>query len=90
MQVTNELSKSEATGYVDETVGDNLYGQIVTFNRNGCKWGWRRRIQVETERIPASDQTRIVYSLRVGFGRFTPTGAASGMEWADEVYYINL
>jgi hypothetical protein len=84
------LSKSEATGYVDETAGDNLYGQIVTFNRNGCKWGWRRRIQMETERIPSSDQTRIVYSLRVGFGRFTPTGAASGIEWADEVYYINL
>ncbi len=84
------LSKSEATGYVDETVGDNLYGQILTFNRNGCKWGWRRRIQVETERIPSSDQTRIVYSLRVGFGRFYPTGAASGIEWADEVYYINL
>ena len=84
------LSKSEATGYVDETAGDNLYGQIVTFNRNGCTWGWRRRVQMETERLPASDQTRIVYSLRVGFGRFTPTGAASGMEWADEVYYINL
>lgn len=84
------LSKSEATGYVDETAGDNLYGQIVTFNRNGCKWGWRRRVQVETERIPSSDQTRIVYSLRVGFGRYTPTGADSGIEWADEVYYINL
>ena len=84
------LGKSEATGYVDETVGDNLYGQIVTFNRNGCKWGWRRRVKVETERIPSSDQTRIVYSLRLGLGRFTPTGAASGIEWADEVYYINL
>ena len=45
---------------------------------------------METERIPSSDQTRIVYSLRVGFGRFTPTGADSGIEWADEVYYINL
>ncbi len=85
------LSKSQATGYVDEdTPGNNLYGQIVTFNRNGCKWGWRRRVQIETERIPATDQNRIVYSLRAGFGRFTPTGAASGIEWADVVYYINL
>ena len=87
---TIALYKSENTGYIDETLADNTYGQIVTFNRNGCKWGWRRRIQVETERIPSSDQTRIVYSLRVGFGRFTPTGAASGIEWADEVYYIQL
>lgn len=84
------MGKSEATGYVDETPGDNLYGQILTFNRNGCKWGWRRRVQMETERIITTDQTRIVYSLRVGFGRFTPTGAASGIEWADETYYINL
>lgn len=84
------MGKSENTGYVDETPGDNLYGQIVTFNRNGLKWGWRRHVKVETERIPSSDQTRIIYSLRLGLGRFTPTGADSGIEWADEVYYINL
>jgi type IV pilus assembly protein PilY1 len=28
--------------------------------------------------------------LRVGFGRFSPTGAASGIEAADVVYYIAL
>jgi len=79
------LKKAEATGYVDETAGDNLYGQLVTFNRNGCKWGWRRRVQVESERIPSSDQTRIVYSLRVALGIFSPTGAVSGIESVDEV-----
>ncbi len=85
------LKKTTANGYVDDdTPANNLYGQIVTFNRNGCKWGWRRRVQVETERLVATDQNRIVYSLRAGFGRFTPTGAESGMEWADVVYYINV
>lgn len=85
------LKKSETTGYVDEdTAGDNLYGQIVTFNVNGFKWGWRRRVQIETVREPETDQTRIVYSLRVGFGRFSPTGAVSGIEAADEVYYIGI
>lgn len=85
------LKKSETTGYVDaDTAGDNLYGQIVTFNRNAFKWGWRRRIKVETERVPKYDQTYITSSLRLGFGRFSPTGAASGIEAADTVYYINI
>jgi hypothetical protein len=85
------LKKAEATGFVDATTpADNVYGQMVTFNVNGCKWGWRRRIQMMTQLLPATDQTRIVYSLRLGFGRFTPTAAASGIEWADEVYYLSL
>jgi len=45
---------------------------------------------VETERLPATDQTRLVYSLRLGFGRFTPTGAASGIEAAAILRNISL
>lgn len=85
------LKKSTTTGFVDaDTAGNNLYGQIISFNRRGAKVGWRRRVKLESERIPATDQTRIVYSLRMGFGRFYPAGAASGIEWADAVYYIGL
>lgn len=85
------LKKSGTDGKVDaDTAGNNLYGQIVTFNRNGLKWGWRRRVRVETERVPKTDQTYITSSLRLGLGRFTPTGAVDGIEWADTVYYINI
>ncbi len=85
------LKKSSTLGTVDaDTAGDNLYGSIVTFNRNGLKWGWRRRIKVETEREPKTDQTYITSSLRLGLGRFSPTGAVGGIEWADVVYYINI
>lgn len=85
------IKKTDATGSYDaDTAGNNLYGQLVSFNRRGLKVGWRRRVKVETERIPATDQSRIVYSLRMGLGRFSPTGAASGIEWADTVYYINI
>jgi hypothetical protein len=73
-----------------QTGSNNVKGQVVTFNRNGCVVGNRRTVQVETERLPATDQTRIVYSLRAGFGRFTPTGAASGIEWADVMYNVSL
>ena len=84
------VSKTEADGKVSTTGSNNTLGQVVTFNRRGAKWGWRRRVKLETERIPATDQTRLVYSMRAGLGRFTPTGAASGIEWAHVIRNITL
>lgn len=84
------LSKTEADGKVSTTGGNNTKGQVVAFNRRGFKVGWRRRVMVETERLPGSDQWRIVYSLRLGFGRFSPTGAASGIEAAAVLYDITV
>lgn len=84
------MSKTEADGKVSTTGGNNTKGQVAAFNRRGFKVGWRRRVMVETERLPGRDQTRIVYSLRMGFGRFTPTGAASGIEAAAVAYDISL
>lgn len=83
------LPKTEADGKVSNTAGNNTKGQVVDFNRRGFKIGWRRRVKTETERIPATDQTRIVSSLRLGLGRFTPTGAASGIEAADVIINIS-
>jgi hypothetical protein len=80
------VSKTEADGKVSTTGGNNTLGQTVAFNRRGFKVGWRRRVMVETERLPGSDQWRVVYSMRLGFGRFTPTGAASGIEAAAVLY----
>lgn len=84
------MSKTEADGKVSDTGANNIKGQIAGFNRRGFISGWRRRIKTEVERLPATDQTRLVYSLRLGFGRFTPTGAASGIEAADVIYNIDL
>lgn len=88
--VSMAMSKTEADGKVSTTANNNVLGQVVAFNRRGFKTGWRRRVQVETERLPATDQTRLVYSLRLGFGRFTPTGAASGIEAAATLRNITL
>lgn len=85
-----EVSKTEADGKVSTTGSNNVKGQIVAFNRRGGVVGTRRQMQTEVERLPATDQTRIVYSTRLGFGRFTPTGSASGIEWADVLYNISL
>jgi hypothetical protein len=84
------VSKTEADGKASTTAGNNTLGQLVTFNRRGFKAGWRRRVKTESERLPGSDQTRIVLSMRLGLGRFTPSGAASGIEAADVIYNVSL
>lgn len=88
---TIALRKTDTTGYMDTgATGNEVYGSMVSFNVNAYTWGWRRRIKVETERRPGVDQTFITSSLRLGLGRFTPTGAASGMEHSDVLYYLNV
>ncbi len=86
--ISDALKLTEADGKLSTTGTNNTRGQIVTFNTRGYKWGWRRRVKLETERIIGTDQTRLVYSLRAGLGRFTPTGAASGIESADVIFNI--
>jgi len=88
--VSMAMALTEADGKVSTTPANNVKGQVSAFNRRGFKTGWRRRVMVETERLPATDQTRLVYSLRLGFGRFTPTGAASGIEAAATLRNITI
>ncbi len=84
------LSKTEADGKVSNTGANNVKGQVVAFNRTGFVVGVRRRLKLEVERLPGTDQTRIVWSLRMGFGRYSPTGAASGIEAAAVLYNASL
>lgn len=82
------VPRTDATGKVSATPANNVKGQVIAFNKKGFIAGWRRRAKLEVERLPASDQTRIVMSMRLGFGRFSPSGAASGIEAADVIYNI--
>ena len=68
---TIAMPLTEADGKSSTTGGNNNKGQVATFNRNGFVVGWRRRARLETERLPGTDQSRIVYSLRMGLGRYT-------------------
>jgi hypothetical protein len=86
--VSPAMSKTEADGKVSTTGSNNTKGQIATYNRRGFVVGWRRRVQIETERLPATDQTRIVASLRLGFGRFGH--AVANIESADVMRNITV
>lgn len=84
------MNLTEADGKCSDTATNNVKGQVVAFNRRGYKLGWLRRVKIETERLPATDQNRIVATMRMGFGRYSPTGAASGIESAAVLYDIAL
>lgn len=84
------MSLTEADGKVSATAANNTKGQLLAFNRRAYKVGFRRRVRIETERMPATDQNRIVYSVRMGLGRYTPTGAASGIESSAVLYNVTV
>lgn len=84
------MKKAEADGKVSATASNNTLGRVAAFNRRFCVVGWRRRVKMMVEQLPATDQVRMVHSLRMGFGRFSPTGAASGIKGARVLYNIDL
>lgn len=87
---TMVVPKTEADGKVSANAANNVKGQVVVFNRRGFIAGWRRRVKLEVERIPSTDQTRIIYSLRLGFGRYAPSGNPASIEAAAVLYNITL
>jgi hypothetical protein len=87
---TMAMPKTKANGRVSVVAANNVKGQVVVFNRRGCLIGWRRRVRVDAERYPATDQTSIIYSLRIAFGRYSPSGNPAGIEAAATLYNITL
>lgn len=79
---TPAMPLTEADGKVSTTAGNNTLGQVVCFNPMGLLWGVRRETKIEVEREARWDMWAIVMTTRVAVGRASPTGAASGIEWA--------
>ena len=65
--VSEAMSLTEADGKVSTSAANNIKGQIICVNRTGWLGGYRRTLQLEFERIPATDQSRLVASMRVAF-----------------------
>lgn len=85
---TSAMSLTEADGKVSTTANNNTLGQVLAFNRRGLLWGVRRAAQVEVERVAGSDQWRLVLSTRVALGRYSASGAASGIRWVAGLYNV--
>ena len=58
---------SNAAGKVDvDTLGNNTKGQILAVRWDQWRMGYRRRMTIETTRVPAADSTEIVALMRFG------------------------
>jgi hypothetical protein len=59
--------KSNTAGKVDaDTAANNTKGQILAVRWDRWSFGWRRRMTIETTRVPAADSTEIVALMRFG------------------------
>lgn len=85
---TMAVPTTEADGKVSATPANNTKHQILGFNRNALSIGFLRQVTVETYRRAYRDQNGIILFWRMGLARYTPTGAASGIEWAAALYNI--
>lgn len=74
------MGLTEADGKIDTMANNNVKGQVLAFNRRGLLWVCVAA-QVEVQRVAGSDQWQLVLSTRVALGRYSPTGAASGIRW---------
>ena len=64
----SSVRKSQvADGWVDQTtVADNVAGSLLCVRWDQWKFGWKRRMTLETVRIPRSDATEVVAHMRFG------------------------
>jgi hypothetical protein len=74
---------AESTGYCDETAADNAYGQIVAVRWDQWRFGFRRRMTLESTRIANADATEIVALMRCGLIQRDTEASA-------ETYYVGV
>jgi hypothetical protein len=59
--------KANSAGKVDlDTAANNLYGAILAVRADQWKFGWKRRMTIETERIARADAYELVALMRFG------------------------
>ena len=67
MHFASAARKANSAGKVDlDTTTNNAYGSILAVRWDQWKFGWKRRMTLETTRIPRADVTEIVALMRFG------------------------
>jgi len=67
MHKASAVRKANSAGKVDvDTVANNTTGSILAVRFDQWKFGWRRRMTMETTRFANSDSNEIVAMMRVG------------------------
>jgi hypothetical protein len=69
--------KANTSGKLDQdTAANNTTGSILAVRWDQWKLGWKRRMTIETQRIPQADATDVVLLMRVGL-QYRDTDAAA-------------
>lgn len=69
--------KANSAGKLDlDTAANNLYGSILAVRWDRWKFGWKRRMTIETERIARYDAYEIVALMRFGLKYFDTEASA--------------
>ena len=77
MHYLSTVRKANTAGKVDQdTVGNNTRGAILAVRWDQWLFGWKRRVTMETVRIPRADVTEITALLRFGLLQRDTEGAA--------------
>lgn len=85
--VSEELSKANSNGHVDNTSGNNTTGTIVLCHTPSWRAGWKRKVMIETDRDIDVQQYEIVASLRYAL---IPFGDISTQEHVAVGFNITL
>jgi hypothetical protein len=84
MHKMSTVRKADTAGKVNQdTTGNNAYGAILAVRWDQWKFGWQRRIRIETDRHIASDTNEIVAMLTCGLIQRDTYAAA-------ETYYVGV
>ena len=87
---TLAIGKTEADGKQSVTAANNTKGQLVVFNRNGFKVGIKSDTQISVVQRPDMDQMALVARIRMGLGRYAPSGSVGSIECAAVGYNITV
>ncbi len=69
--------KANSAGKVDlDTAANNLYGAMLAVRWDQWLLGFKRRMTIETTRVPSADATEIVALMRVGLAQRDTEAAA--------------
>jgi len=80
---TQELALGDTSGYVNDTSGDNLYGQIVIAHKPSWKLGYRRQVTSTVEFFARDDLYILTMTSRFAFENFDT-------DCASLLYYIKV
>jgi hypothetical protein len=70
MHYMSSVRKANTAGKVDRTTpGNNTTGSILAVRWDQWRLAYKRRITIETVRVPRSDHTEVTALLRVGLGQ---------------------